>query len=252
MKIINSSVFRAIVAFIAGGLMVQYREQMVEWFTKIIGVLFFVSGLISIVIYFVGKSRYEKESVARLTDNELKGAELIIDKPTFPLVGIGSIVLGVILFFMTTTFVTYLVYIFAVMLILGAVGEYVSLISTNNSIRDFKTRSKGEAVHNISQCGVNYWIIPTLLLLFGIFAILKPAAIASAPFLFIGVAMIVYGLSELIFAIKFYAVRRFIERQLALQADTTATVVADSKDVVVKADVVEEIKPIETDEEIAE
>ena len=250
MKFINSSFFRAIIAFIAGGLMVQYREQMVEWFTKSIGVIFFVSGIISVVIYYVGKTEYGRESIANQADKELKNVEYIVDKPAFPMVGLGSIILGVILFFMSTSFITSLVYIFAAVIILGAVGEYASLISMGNTIRDFKLQTKGnvngESSPTIPHCGVRYWIIPTLLLLFGIFTIIKPMVLASAPFLFIGIAMIIYGLSELIFGIKFYAVRRYIARQLAVSADITSAIVEENNATIVETDAAEEAKPCDT------
>ena len=228
MKFINSSFFRAIIAFIAGGLMVQYREQMVEWFTKSIGVIFFVSGIISVVIYYVGKTEYGRESIANQADKELKNVEYIVDKPAFPMVGLGSIILGVILFFMSTSFITSLVYIFAAVIILGAVGEYASLISTGNTIRDFKLQMKGN---------VNGESSPT---------IPKPMVLASAPFLFIGIAMIIYGLSELIFGIKFYAVRRYISRQLAVSADITSAIVEENNATIVETDAAEEAKPCDT------
>lgn len=241
MKFINSSFFRALVAFIAGGLMVMYREQMVEWFTKSIGIIFFVSGIISVIIYYVGKVRYDKERITTMKDDELQNVEFIIDKPAFPMAGLGSIILGVILFFLPTTFISYLVYIFAVVIILGAIGEYASLISTGNRISDFKSQIKSNVSNDgethIPNCGVRYWLIPTLLLLFGIFAIIKPMAIASAPFLFIGIAMIIYGLSELIFGIKFYTVRRSISRQLSLLVEEKSIAVKGNDEAIEEADV---------------
>ena len=55
MKFLQSSVFRALCAMIVGVLLIEYREQMVTWLTIAIGVLFFLSGVISIVTYFSAK-----------------------------------------------------------------------------------------------------------------------------------------------------------------------------------------------------
>ncbi|MBQ1649622.1 MAG: DUF308 domain-containing protein, partial [Prevotella sp.] len=49
MKIIQYSVFRALCAIAVGALLVKYREDMVEWMTIAIGVLFFLSGLTAMI-----------------------------------------------------------------------------------------------------------------------------------------------------------------------------------------------------------
>ena len=226
MKIFNTSLFRAFVAIVVGVLMVRYRENLVEWLTKCIGVLFFISGIVSIVVYYVARQKAEAPSVATPTEEGLDEVDVITDRPAFPIVGLGSIILGVILFFMTTTFISYLVYIFAAMLILGAIGEYVSLVSTTNVIKDFKKKVKAfvaslseedkQQFHvDLPQCGLAYWVLPTLLLLFGIWAIMRPMALAETPFLFIGIAMIFYGLTELLHALKHHSVRKTIARHMA-------------------------------------
>ena len=52
MKVIHSSFFRAICAIIVGALLIQYREQTVTWITIAVGVLFFLSGVISVFTDF--------------------------------------------------------------------------------------------------------------------------------------------------------------------------------------------------------
>lgn len=221
--------------------MVEYREQMVTWLTVCIGVMFFLSGLVSIIAYYVGKNKAEKAiREAELTQS---GEELVISSPTFPIVGIGSVILGVILCFMPATFVSYLVYIFAAIIILGAIGQYVSLISTHNAIRDYKAQLKSvgitaEDATKIPHCGYIYWIIPTVLLLFGIYSLLDPISIASAPFLFIGIAMICYGFAEVINAIKFHSVHRTIAKETAAREELKSIVKKD--DDIEDAQVVEE------------
>lgn len=55
MKVIHSSIFRAVCAIIVGVLLIQYREQTVTWITIAIGVLFFLSGVISLASYWAAK-----------------------------------------------------------------------------------------------------------------------------------------------------------------------------------------------------
>lgn len=249
MKIVNTALFRALIAIVAGGLMIQYREKMVTWLTVGIGVMFFLSGVVSIIAYYVSKNNADK-AVREAELSAAPEAEVaVITKPTFPIVGLGSIILGVILFFMPATFVRYLVYIFAAIIILGAIGQYVSLISIQNAIKHYKTvlKSQGfspEDSPEIPHCGFIYWVIPTILLLFGIYSILDPISIASAPFLFIGIAMIFYGVAELINAIKFYSVRKTIARGTEEPEDMEA--IEDKGDDITDAEIVEE-KPEEED-----
>lgn len=206
----KTSLARVLVAAIAGILMIQYREDMVTWLTICIGAMFFLSGVISVVYYFVVKSRIEKQLLLQsAAGNDEAGMAAPLHKPTIPIVGIGCAILGAILALMPTTFITYTVYIFAAMVILGAIGEYVSLIVGMRNIREFEN-STGVAVS--VKCGVIFWIIPTLLLIFGIVAIVHPASIASAPFMFLGIALIVYAVAALVNAIKLFAVRRHLKK----------------------------------------
>ena len=63
MKVVHSSFFRALCAIIVGALLIQYREQMVTWITIAIGVLFFLSGVISIATYFSAKRNASKVGI---------------------------------------------------------------------------------------------------------------------------------------------------------------------------------------------
>src|SRR3712207_6447584 len=105
----RASLLRALAAIAAGALMVNYREQMAEWLTISIGVLFFVSGIISIVSYFVSKKRAESESLTVINEDGTT-TSVPSRQPTWPIVGIGCAVLGAILALMPTTFITYMVY----------------------------------------------------------------------------------------------------------------------------------------------
>ena len=51
MKLIKTSFFRAITAVIVGVLLITYREETITWLTIGIGILFFLSGLITCIIF---------------------------------------------------------------------------------------------------------------------------------------------------------------------------------------------------------
>ena len=93
MKIFISFLVRALVAAIVGGLIIQYREDTVRWITIVSGIMFFVSGVISCAIYYSNK-RMADEKQTYQTDEKVFSVGL---SPAFPLVGLGSIILGIIL-----------------------------------------------------------------------------------------------------------------------------------------------------------
>lgn len=198
MKTLISSLLRAICAIAVGALLVKYREQTVEWITVAIGILFFVSGVFSCVAYFVAHGKKDDVEVY-----DASGKRLTPVKPIFPIVGLGSLILGLILAVMPTAFITYLVYLLAAILILGAVNQLVGLV----------------AATRIAHVGIYFWIMPSLTLLIGLVAVISPGSIASAPLFVIGWAMMVYGAVEVVNALKIYQLRRYVEHSLRAMAE---------------------------------
>ena len=83
MKVIQSSLFRALCAIIVGALLIQYREQTVTWITIAIGVLFFLSGVFSLLSYMSAKRSAEKMKGQYLYDAQ--GNQIIGMRPNFPI-----------------------------------------------------------------------------------------------------------------------------------------------------------------------
>lgn len=187
MQIIQSTLARAVSAIIMGVLLIKYREQTVTWLTIVIGILFFLSGVISCAAYFVARRR---ESDVQLFDAD--GRQLSGFKVSFPLTGLGSIVLGLILALMPNAFISWLMFILAAMLIIGAISQFVSLAAITRTFR----------------VGIYFWIMPSVILLIGLLALIRPSAIASAPLFVIGWCMLLYGVSESVNSIKFYLLRK--------------------------------------------
>ena len=187
MKIIGSSFFRALCAIAIGVLLLRTPDSTVEWITVAIGVLFFVSGAISCLDY-LNKLRPHRSE--RTIDAEGK----VVDhpRPFLPIVGIGSMLLGVILAIMPRTFVSSLMYVLAIVVILGALHQMYTLINA----RRYGPLSAG------------YWVLPILLLLAGIFTLVKPMAAASTPLVIIGVCLIIYGLTECVNSLAIYQRRK--------------------------------------------
>jgi len=185
MKILQSSIFRALCALVTGFLLVMYREEMVQWLTIAIGALFFISGVISCATYF-SESRSVKKARA-----EAGGVSNIV-MPAFPIVGIGSIVLGAVLALMPATFVAWLMYFLAAILILGAINQFTTLA----------------AVRKFSRVPFVFWLFPSVILLIGIFMIVKPMEMSALPFRILGWCIMLYGVVECINGIKIYQCRK--------------------------------------------
>lgn len=184
MKVIHSSIFRAVCAIIVGVLLIQYREQTVTWITIAIGVLFFLSGVISLTSYWAAKRNAEKMQGQILSDSN--GKPIMGMMPKFPLVSVGSLILGLLLALMPQVFIAWLMFILAFILILGALTQFVNLASAAK----------------MGRVGILFWLFPSVLLLLGLLTIIKPSAIASAPLLIIGWGMLIYGVVELLNAFK--------------------------------------------------
>ena len=160
MKLLQSTIIRALTAIVVGALIIKYREETVQWLTICIGILFLITGLISCAVYFKDKQQ------------------------TLPIVGMGSIALGVILAVMPTQFITGLTYVLAAMLILGAINEYVSL---------------GRALR-FYEIGWFYWLLPSVILIIAILMIINPKQLFTAPLFILGWCMILYGVADCIVA----------------------------------------------------
>lgn len=198
MKSSQSAWVRALCSIVIGALLIKYREQTVTWMTIAIGVLFLVSGVISCASYIA--SRRNEATVTG--DPNVQ----VVSSARFPIVGIGSLVLGIILAAMPATFVGWLMYILAAMLMLGSVSQFVALAATTK----------------IARVGAGFWVMPSLIFLVGLVMIVKPSFMASAPLLILGLCMVIYGLTECINTIQMYRLRKAYEKVVQQAAETVA------------------------------
>lgn len=212
MKVIHSSIFRAVCAIIVGVLLIQYREQTVTWITIAIGVLFFLSGVISLASYWAAKRNAEKMQGQILSDSN--GKPIMGMMPKFPLVSVGSLILGLLLALMPQVFIAWLMFILAFILILGALTQFVNLASAAK----------------MGRVGILFWLFPSALLLLSLLAIIKPSAIASAPLLIIGWGMLIYGVVELLNVFKISNNKRiWLKNQQKLDSKETYVDVEEVK-----------------------
>lgn len=236
MRIIQSSLFRAIVAIAVGVLLVKYREDTMKWLTIVIGLLFFLSGAITLIVYY-----YERQRLQRYTnditeddfshdsypsDDDIEDAVIVEDdsddstatqastekqqdisaqtaakrKPMFPFAGLGSTILGVILAVMPVDFIIGVTYVLAALLIIGAIQQIVSLL----------------LARRFASIPLLFWFFPVVTLVVGILVVAHPMDTATLPLKVIGWAMMFYGVVECINTVKIHLARKkYIEAQKA-------------------------------------
>ena len=185
MKILRSSIFRAICAIIAGVLLIKYPDKTVTGLTICIGILFLLSGVFSVVTYIIARNQKKKVY-------DVSSQIMTEDTPTFPIVGLGSIILGLVLALMPDVFVTYLMYVLGTVMVLGAINQYMTLIS----------------LKKIGFVEWGFYVVPSLILLTGLFVILYPMVSVAMPMVVMGCCFVVYGIMELVNAFKYHSVHK--------------------------------------------
>lgn len=192
MKVFQSSIFRALCAIIVGALLVKYRDQAVTGMTIVVGILFFISGLVSCLTYLSAKRKSTDNGGDVFDLYDAQGRLIKQSKPNFPIVGIGSAILGAILALMPNTFVNGLTYVLGAIIILGAINQFYNLT--------IATR--------FAHIGFFWWVCPALLLVIGLIAIIKPALMATMPLLILGWCLMVYGVVEIINSLMIHHCRK--------------------------------------------
>lgn len=210
---------------LSGILVVKYREEMVTWLTIGLGALFFMAGVISCISYYI-----QRKHVLKMRSMIADGASVLDAEgnpigqamPIFPIVGVGSLILGVVLASMPETFLNGLTYIFGIIILLVSVYQIADLIMVNR----------------YGRVGWIYWVMPVLMLLAAIAMLVHPETIASSPLFFLGWAMVISGAVMIVNILKIYTVRRAAEKRaadLAKKAESAVEVeVKEETDLIVK------------------
>ena len=207
MKILQSSVFRALCAIVIGVLLVKYPQDGVTWLTIAIGALFLLSGIIALLAYWQAKRHAGEYTITDQQGRVVRGGQ-----PTFPIVGAGSVILGLVLTLSPNAFVNGLMYMLAAVLILGGVTQLMALV----------------AARRLGSIPFGYWVMPSVILLVGLFVVLKSTESAELPLQVLGWCSMLYGVVELINALKIYRVRKASEIKEVASEISEATEVSEN------------------------
>lgn len=196
MRIIQSDAFRAICMIALGAVVVKYRTEALLGITIAIGVLFIIMGLTACLNYFLQKRKWSKQLA-------LPEAVPSVSSPSSAtlIAGAGCVGFGLVLSIIPNTFLSIIEQILALLLIIGAVKQMVDLFQAGRRAH----------VH------LAYWIMPVLILIVGLMVIAKPLQLLSMPLFVCGWCMMLYGVVELLYALKLYLLRRQLEKQAAAE-----------------------------------
>ena len=180
MKLISSYIFRSLCSLLVGLLLLFNAEQMPVLIVKLIGLLFLLPGVFGVVAYLYGK--LSKNAIVR---------------PSFPLMSIGSIMLGVYLILYPDNFVTYLIFLIGILLLLAGINQFLSMF-VNRKVSPFS------------------WLLmfmPLILIGVGAYCVTHVSEAAAKLFKILGATCIYYGLSDMFLALRTKHYTRVYERE---------------------------------------
>lgn len=168
MKSLGYPLLRSICAILLGILLVFWSQSAVMYLIVLVGCLFLIPGLISIFLFFYRKS-----------EGKHLGWQQVLS--------VGSVLFGASLVLYPIFFEKTLMYALGLILTYAGLSEIVTLVS----------------VRQWARVSYVFYIVPVLVILTGLFILFNPIQSANIPFIILGIACMVYGISDLIMAIRF-------------------------------------------------
>lgn len=166
MKRLNYSLMRILCALVMGLVLVLFPAQAGAYLVVIVGVVFLIPSLISLIGYLMQKRE---------------------ERFRFPIEALGSLLFGLWLVIMPDFFADLLTFVLGFILMLGGIQQIASLM----------------AARSWMPVPGGFYVVPVLILLAGAVALFNPTGTRSTVFILIGATCLVYALSELVNWLKF-------------------------------------------------
>lgn len=192
MKAINTLLISALCSLAIGILVLLFPESIAEWLVRVIGGLFLIPGLVSILVYW-----------GRKHSTNAKEANVAL-----PLTGIGSMLLGGFLIGFPELVKEYMVYVIAV---------FPAVFSLNQMAYLWRVKSS-------RAVGGGFFVWPLLVILGAVGVCLNP--IDSAPELLLTIAAILcllYALTELFNLLYFRREFKVVPSTIVLEEELMGT-----------------------------
>lgn len=166
------AILRAVIALVIGFLLALNPETATCIIVVLIGILFLLFGIVSVIYNIKAVKSIERFS----EDRQLQ----------FPITSVGCILFGLVLSLMPSAFLKISMFILGAFLVLAGAFQIVS----------FRLCSKN--VHT----PMPFYVISALVMLAGFFIFINPIESASLPAIVLGTSFIVYGVMETVLSVQ--------------------------------------------------
>ena len=171
-------VVSSVITIALGLVLVLWPTEVLNYMVKLIGAVFFVIGVISLVMSY--QNREERAAMGLSSFS-----------------GIGSVILGIVLWAMSDFFTSMLMWLFGLLLLIAGIGQMVTLLTA---------RRMG------SLPGVAY-VFPILILIAGLVSFLDPFSAKESLVMFFGCVVIFAGVTNLINQYSINKLRKRMEEE---------------------------------------
>ena len=173
MKPLYNPLIHIILAFVLGIFMILFPDYALHYIAIVLGLILLIPGIVQVVRYII---EHTDKSRRMRRNSSLR----------FPLLALLCVIAGVAIICFPTTVAKIFIYLLAAFLVFVGIYEIVFLVQLHRNIP------------------MGYYILPILILVTGILLLLNPLSITKAVLVTVfGGGAIVYGISELIYYIKF-------------------------------------------------
>ena len=184
MKILRFSLIRALIALVAGVLLLKYEGAMLKGFTVGLGLMFLVAGVVAII----GWLNLRRQKMTQKTT---------LESTVLPIAGVGSFFLGLVLALMLTDkFDIWSLYLVGSSLIIGCLNQVMNL----NAARKF------------GKVDDWYWIAPMVIVAACVVAMVMGLEPANVPTKILGVGALIFAIVDLIYSLILNNLRRNYEQ----------------------------------------
>lgn len=173
----KGTIYRAALSIILGIVLVCWPDAALKYIIMLIGLLFLLTGLISFII----TSRHKEEHRRNFA----------------PFSGIGSIILGLLLLCLPSSFLSIFMFVFGFILVVAAIGQFVTL----------------SAARQFGYVSLVSYLFPVLIFIAGIVVLFDPFKSAKSVVILFGITLIFYGITDFINQYSIRKVRKANEEK---------------------------------------
>jgi len=196
MKFLQNPILRAIAAIVVGVLLLKFSSAVLHGLTVAFGIMFLVMGIIALLGWI-----NERRKKVDYHIYDANGKEVKESQPMFPIAGLGSLILGVMMIVDSQHFIIWMMCLLSAVLILGALNECMNLWSAR----------KYAKVHG------GLWLIPLLIIGGAVFVICKglvpPEEIEQLTIIILAASALLFAVAEVVFFFMFYGKKKAWDKE---------------------------------------